>query len=581
MTGANYMGGKRNAARARTKDSTSRVQKRHFGQQRLAAALCNTKEERGRPERMSLKSVLHQINLAHAQRDAKIKDSYPSTAHSSSTGTSRNPSESFAHGTSFVTSKRRKKPSKILRTLDFSDPVAYRDAIDRILSIPLSEMIGLSLQEMSPRSEDGGPGIDPHEDILLPIDGDSESDVQFQGTSSVIFSHTGIYDNHLNGRISQPSSPDHRMVTSHESPLRSLSIEADSLHGSWVNDSGYADVDVSETGNLRGSMFTHDIPDPQRYTSPPSNSFPFSFGSDSQETEEYILDMDTSPPSSHGSFSKLHGGWSSNHKHFLQRFSTSPVGSPALIATHDSLESFGRDSPIKCSSPVSQSLCHTRDVKQIPASSFETQYTSTTPQKVMTHAAQTSEAVMRSFTEISNTGNRRPFHNSHSAGRTEPVELHSFNSSHRLSSFRGLDIHDPGLPLDILNDPDPWATIGKILNLDIVEEHDNDDILFTCGREGVGYVRRHLDETAHEGSQSEETPSPYHSNPAEDMNFAGQGEPLCTLIVAESEMQTESPCIPTTLVHRVSLQDVQRIGMDDDYMYEGPRLFGDSDEEDG
>ncbi|KAG2126763.1 hypothetical protein BD769DRAFT_790820 [Suillus cothurnatus] len=34
MTGANYMGGKRNAARARTKDSTGRVQKRHFGQQR-------------------------------------------------------------------------------------------------------------------------------------------------------------------------------------------------------------------------------------------------------------------------------------------------------------------------------------------------------------------------------------------------------------------------------------------------------------------------------------------------------------------------------------------------------------------
>ncbi|KAG1887350.1 hypothetical protein F4604DRAFT_1245263 [Suillus subluteus] len=117
MTGANYMGGKRNAARARTKDSTGRVQKRHFGQQRLAAALCNTKEERGKPERMSLKSVLHQINLAHAQRDAKIKGSRPSIAHSIST--SRDPS--FAHGTSFGTSKRRKQPSKILRTLDLSD----------------------------------------------------------------------------------------------------------------------------------------------------------------------------------------------------------------------------------------------------------------------------------------------------------------------------------------------------------------------------------------------------------------------------------------------------------------------------
>ncbi|KAG2075307.1 hypothetical protein BDR04DRAFT_34010 [Suillus decipiens] len=329
-------------------------------------------------------------------------------------------------------------------------------------------------------------------------------------------------------------------------------------------------------------MLTHDIPDPQRYTSPPSNSFPFSFGSNSQETEEYILDMDTSPPVSHGSFSKLHCGWSSNHKHFFQRFSTSPIGFPAPIVTHDSLESFGRDSPIKYSSPVSQSLCNTRDVKQFPASSFEIQYTSTTPQKArkMTHAAKTSEAVMRSFTEISTTENRRHFHASHSASRTEPVESHPFNSSHRLSSFGGSDIHDTGLPLDILNDPDPWATIGKILNLDIVEEHDNDDILFTRGREGVGYVRRRLDETTHERSQSEEIPSPDHSNLAEDMSFAGQDEPLCTLTVAESEMQIESPCIPTTLVRRVSLQDVQRSKIDVDYMYEGPRLFCDSDEED-
>ncbi|KAG1804735.1 uncharacterized protein HD556DRAFT_474580 [Suillus plorans] len=119
MTGANYMGGKRNAARARTKDSTGRVQKRHFGQQRLAAALSNTKEGRAKPEKMSLKSVLHQINLAHAQRDAKIKANYPSTAHSISTSCDT----SFARGISFGTPKprRRKQPSKILRMLDFSD----------------------------------------------------------------------------------------------------------------------------------------------------------------------------------------------------------------------------------------------------------------------------------------------------------------------------------------------------------------------------------------------------------------------------------------------------------------------------
>ncbi|KAG2756968.1 hypothetical protein P692DRAFT_20713473 [Suillus brevipes Sb2] len=121
MTGANYMGGKRNAARARTKDSTSRVQKRHFGQQRLAAALCNTREERGKPEKMSLKSVLHQINLAHAQRDAKIKGSHPSLVPHTSTSCDL----SSAHGPSFSSLKRRKQPSKILRTLDLSDRMSY------------------------------------------------------------------------------------------------------------------------------------------------------------------------------------------------------------------------------------------------------------------------------------------------------------------------------------------------------------------------------------------------------------------------------------------------------------------------
>ncbi|KAG1821114.1 uncharacterized protein BJ212DRAFT_980037 [Suillus subaureus] len=530
--------------------------------------------------------------------------------------------------------------------------VAYRDAIDRILSIPLSEMIGIPLQGKSPHAEDGGPGIDPDEDLPLPIDADSESDVQLEGTSCDSFFHTSrssgsashlfpmdnndnrqIYNNHLSRRMSQPSSPDHSsMVTSHESPLRST--EADGLHGSWVDDSGYADMDTTEPRNLPGTILTHDLLDPQRYPSPPLNSFPFSFGSHSQGTEEYILDMDTSPPSSQGSFSQLRGGWSSNHEHFLRQSSsssTSPIVSPAPVVTHDYPESFGWDSSIKCDSPISQSLCHMSDVKQTSASSFQTQCALITPQKAqkMLYTAKTSEAVVKSFDDISITRHRRPFQPPYSATRTEPVESHSFNSSHRFSSFGGSDTHDPGLPLDILNDPDPWATIGKILNLEVVKVRNNDDITFTRGREGVGYVRHRLDETAHiwnlprnstislrsiksesdyqpkatmndeveerlgettdhcrhhsqhsEGSQSEERPSSDHSNLAKDMKLTAQNEPLCTLTVAEPEMQTESPCIPTALSHRVSPQDVQCGRIDDDDMYGGPCLFGDSDEED-
>jgi hypothetical protein len=427
-----------------------------------------------------------------------------------------------------------------------------------------------------------------------------------------------IYDNHLSGRHSQPPSPDHYMATGYESPLRC--IEEDGFHGSWVNDSGYADMDTAETGNIP----THDILDPQRYPLSPSNSFLVSFGSISQGTEEQILDMDTSPPSSQSSFTQLRGGWSSNHKQFLQRSSSSasPITSSAPIP-----ESFRGNSSVKCSSPISHSLCHTSDVEQFSASSFETQHAPTTPQK-MFHAAQTSEAVEKSFAEISNTGHHRPFQTSYSATQAEPAESHSFKSWHGFSSFRDSDTHDPGLPLDILNDPDPWATIGKILSLEIVEEHDNDDVSFTRGREGVGYVRHRLDETAHvwnpprnpmnslrsiksesedqpkatmndevkehlgeptyhrchqsqhsESSQSEERPLPDHSILAKYMKFAGQNESLCTLTVAKSEVQTESRYIPTALAHRVPPQDVQCSGLDDD-MYGGPCLFRDSDEED-
>ncbi|KAG2145391.1 uncharacterized protein EDB93DRAFT_521310 [Suillus bovinus] len=648
MTGANYMGGRRNAARARTKDSTGRVQKRHFGQQRLAAALCNTKEGRGKPEKMSLKSVLRQINFAHAQRDAKIKGNHPgpSTAHNTKTLCDT----SITHRNSFGTQKCSERFSKILRMLDFSDPVAYRDAIDRILLIPLSEMIGLPMQGKSPHtdSEDGGPGIDPDEHIPLPIDADGESNVQFQGTSSDIFSLTGrssgsaghlfpmkndddagIYDDHSSGRMSRSSSPNHRTITNHESPLRS--IEADGLHRNWINDSGYADMDTAETGNLRGSILTHDLHDLQRFASSPSNSFRFSSASNSQRTEEYILDMDTSPPSSQG-FSQLHGEWSSDHKHFLQRSpssSTSPIGSLTPIVAHDSPESFGWNSSIKCSNITSQSLCHTNDVKQFSTSPpFETQYVPATPQKArkIIHTVQTSEVIAKSFAEISNTRHSRPFQTSYAATQTEPVESHTFNLSHGFSSFGDSDIHDPGLPLDILNDPDPWRTIGKILNLGVVEQHDNDDIAFTRGREGVGYVRRRLDESAHirntphnstisprsaesksedqpktmmndeeehlretsdhchhhlqhpEDSQWKERPPPDHPNLANVTKFTN--EPLCAFTVAESEMQTESPCVPTAFAHRVSPHGVQCSEIDDDDMYGGPCLFWDSDEED-
>jgi hypothetical protein len=46
-----------------------------------------------------------------------------------------------------------------------------------------------------------------------------------------------------------------------------------------------------------------------------------------------------------------------------------------------------------------------------------------------------------------------------------------------------------GLPLDLLSDPDPWTTIGKILNLEPQRHAEGSvEIEFTKGREGVGYI---------------------------------------------------------------------------------------------
>ncbi|OAX39507.1 hypothetical protein K503DRAFT_81269 [Rhizopogon vinicolor AM-OR11-026] len=522
MTGANYMGGKRNAARARTRDSASRLQRRHFGQQRLAAALCNTREEREKPQKMTLELALHEISLAPAQRDPKITRSVPSTTQ---TSTSNNVSSTST--TSLDISKRHKPPSKILRALDFSDPISYRDAIDRILSIPLSEMIGLPLRGKLPHAQDEGSNASHKKP--LSVDYDNDSNVQIQETSSDVRSsqidisstsvshlfsmntddghhNEGLYNDHLSKADPQTPSLD----THHH---LSWSVEVDDLQGDFVNDSGYADTDAPVTGTPRGSILTPDLLGPQRCISPPSDNFPFSFFSGSQGTDECILNMDTSPPSSSGSFVRSmpldaspvamsYCENSPNHDSSWQQSPSRPASLLSSPAPINSLDFLGWDN-FKSSSPQ----CHS----SAPGSSGELR---STPQWVYP-------------TEVSASCDG-PFQFSYPAIpaiRTELVDadsMSSVNSSREFSSFGGSDIQDPGIPLDILNDPDPWATIGKILNLETVEGCDNDDVYFTCGREGVGYVRpTQLDETAQKWSSK--------IYPPRSVEGEGEHEPQSTM----------------------------------------------------
>jgi hypothetical protein len=392
------------------------------------------------------------------------------------------------------------------------------------------------------------------------------------------------------------------------------SVEVDGPKGNFVSDSGYADMDVTETRSFRGSILTPNVLGPQRHISPSSNSFPFSFCSGSQGTEEYILDMDTSPSSSSGSFvcsvpfdaSPAAIPHSPNYDPFLQQSpsrATSLLGSPAPM---NSLKSFGWDYSVKSSSPQHHGSAS--------GSSQKSQFIFPS-----LHPAEGSASCDEPF--------QHPY-------PTEHVYTYSSspgNSSHGISSFSDSDIHDPGLPLDIINDPDPWATIGKILNLENVEERNDDDVNFTRGREGVGYVRQHLDKIAQkptprrslnvyppqsvegeceggpqvmvndevkedfdhghftryqsqhaQDSQSEGWPSPddfTDSNLVYDINSAEQNKSLCRSTVVESKTPTESPLITTALAYQVPPLLARR-GANGGEMFDGPCLFVDSEGED-
>ena len=144
MAGANYMGGKRyvipnnyrfhglslmswvafrNAAKARSKDATGRVQKVFFGRQRLNALTkglrtqvsCDSPGQSGLDER-----ARSQIDLAHAKRDMQMTGSYmvPATPQQRSY-TSRQPYAK--HGTNRSASSTRTRSSKVLAVLDTSE----------------------------------------------------------------------------------------------------------------------------------------------------------------------------------------------------------------------------------------------------------------------------------------------------------------------------------------------------------------------------------------------------------------------------------------------------------------------------
>ncbi|OSD06352.1 hypothetical protein PYCCODRAFT_1464305 [Trametes coccinea BRFM310] len=116
MPGANYMGGKRNAARARVKDATGKAQRDHFGKKRFEILRTGLSKghgsARGQPSGMgSGPRVIPEISLAHAPRARKQPDLYrPTLPDSSGTHLRSSPAT--------MPSESSSSRSRILRALD-------------------------------------------------------------------------------------------------------------------------------------------------------------------------------------------------------------------------------------------------------------------------------------------------------------------------------------------------------------------------------------------------------------------------------------------------------------------------------
>lgn len=73
MAGANYMGGRRNYAKARSKDTTAKAQRNHFGKQKILATSLS-KPATLTANRCDLSSnPIARISLAHAQQDPSVR----------------------------------------------------------------------------------------------------------------------------------------------------------------------------------------------------------------------------------------------------------------------------------------------------------------------------------------------------------------------------------------------------------------------------------------------------------------------------------------------------------------------------
>ncbi|KAH9856490.1 hypothetical protein C2E23DRAFT_807860 [Lenzites betulinus] len=142
MPGANYMGGKRNAARARGKDATGKAQRDHFGKKRfeiLRNGLSRGQGGAGRVDQAAnAPKARPEISFAHARR---VQDG--GRRHEDSSNMLLEPfTPSFAHTSGRTPPSSASSRSKTLKVLDAENSLVQRARVNKILQLP--NLLGLS-----------------------------------------------------------------------------------------------------------------------------------------------------------------------------------------------------------------------------------------------------------------------------------------------------------------------------------------------------------------------------------------------------------------------------------------------------
>ncbi|KIJ98472.1 hypothetical protein K443DRAFT_133423 [Laccaria amethystina LaAM-08-1] len=152
MPGANYMGGKRNAAKARTRDVVGRQQKGFFGRQRLnilskGLQTSTPKLSRDAPDPRAKEEItLAHAHSKHIPEPTSSMHKLPSTPPPGK----RRRVLMEAHTSSSGASGSSRRQSKVLDALDIEEPMFLRGVLDRILAMP--DLAGLPSVREAERS---------------------------------------------------------------------------------------------------------------------------------------------------------------------------------------------------------------------------------------------------------------------------------------------------------------------------------------------------------------------------------------------------------------------------------------------